>query len=517
MSDDEEVVANKPKLTKKGRNTLADSSSSEDDDLFGSDNDDESEVGVADSSYSKEKLKTALDQVKTFIDRDTPPPSELPLSLESWEDAEKMIEKKQLRFSDAGSLVNFLDSMDGDPSLELKCFVAAVALQTCRVASRTADRASAQSLFKSKVKADKSKHIGNFVSNTWLHESLQQLSKAKSVDNTKANMHIHILTTGLHFMEDCFVIDNEKKVNVLKEKQGIDWKGTTSKILSAANTHKLEDLAKLATTIGKYLTDFNPAKKSPAAVSAVPAASAAVPKVPASVDSQVLQDAAKKKREERMKNLRKKASYTSTTVAPPPIATPTEDSWAASAASLSRPSYSSSAPAINRESWNSAPQPSNSYTSSAQTPSSSYPSTTAAAPPAPSGSYASTAAAPPAPSSSYASTAAAPPAPSGSYASTAAAPPAPSGSYASFAAPSAPAAAPDPYSTGGSAADPAPATSRGFNDSLPYNGGGNGRSWSGAGTADSASRATTTSNGGYDANKRSWNEANSNIPAAHDT
>jgi hypothetical protein len=61
MSDEEEEVVPKQKrLTKKGRPTLADSSSDEDEDLFGSDNDDESESEVGDALYSKESLKSAM-------------------------------------------------------------------------------------------------------------------------------------------------------------------------------------------------------------------------------------------------------------------------------------------------------------------------------------------------------------------------------------------------------------------------------------------------------------------------
>jgi hypothetical protein len=64
MSDEEEVVPKQKRLTKKGRHTLADSSSDEDEDLFGSDNDDdnddESESEVADALYSKESLKSAM-------------------------------------------------------------------------------------------------------------------------------------------------------------------------------------------------------------------------------------------------------------------------------------------------------------------------------------------------------------------------------------------------------------------------------------------------------------------------
>jgi hypothetical protein len=60
MSDEEEIVPKQKRLTKKGRHTLADSSSDEDEDLFGSDNDDESQSEVVDALYSKESLKSAM-------------------------------------------------------------------------------------------------------------------------------------------------------------------------------------------------------------------------------------------------------------------------------------------------------------------------------------------------------------------------------------------------------------------------------------------------------------------------
>lgn len=423
--------------------------------------------------------------MQAFVD----PSPEFSGSLESWEDAKKLIEEKQYKVSDTGGLANFLisESEGGTLSLELKCFVAAVSLQTCRIASRRVDRAMAQSMFKSKVKADKSKHIGNLVSNTWLQESLQQLEKSNTTNDATAKMHVNLLTTGLHFMEDCFVIDNEKKVNVLKEKQGIDWRRIAAKISSFASLHNVDALAELATTIVKYLTDFNPANKSSdAAVAVTPSAPSPKAVQAVSVDSQVLQDAAKMKREERMKNLRKKASYTSTTVNPPSTTSATEDAWAASAAGVSRGSFSAPAtftrsPKV-KQSWNTAP------------------------PPTSQGSYPQTAIASSAKTESWSAS-------STSYSGGGSNVPVTTGgaSNADHAYADAPAPADNsrwnnstPASNGPSSAGGASSSAaRGFGDSLAYN-----SKWGGDSTRNAAS--------GYDATP-SWGTDPSNVPAHEST
>jgi hypothetical protein len=238
--------------------------------------------------------------------------------LESWEDVKNLVDEKQFILSATESLVNFLkiESVNGNLSLELKCFTAAVARQTCLIAKSKDDKVMAQALFKSKNKADRSRHIGNYVSNIWLQECLQQLEKSSSIDDSENNMHLCLLKAGLLFMEDCFVIDNEKKLNVLKQKQDIDWKGTTAEVLKFSSSNNLDALEKIAQMMEKYLSDFEiPATPTSSTVEAAKLTRRS------SVDAKILQDAAKKKREERMKNLRRKASFTGQIAASAPAAT----------------------------------------------------------------------------------------------------------------------------------------------------------------------------------------------------
>lgn len=219
--------------------------------------------------------------------------------LDSWDDVDKFVSAKEFSILDPGGLVKFVSNTDSPPpSVELKCLIIAVARQTCILAKSKDDRGAAQGLFKSKIKGDKSMHIGNYVSNTWLIQSVEQLKKTETIE--KENMHVHILTAGFRFMQDCFVIDNTKKLDVLKEKQNIDWKGTTKNVLDVATSKNLTSLESLAKTLTTYLSDFK-------ATSSVPIAAAAKSSRTSSVDSQALQDATRKKREERMRKLREKA------------------------------------------------------------------------------------------------------------------------------------------------------------------------------------------------------------------
>ncbi|KAL3934950.1 MAG: hypothetical protein SGBAC_009442 [Bacillariaceae sp.] len=306
MSDEEDDVTTKrKKLTKKGKTTLADDSSSEDDDLFGSDNEDDEkseteEVVAVDATFSKENLESAMNDLKPFVS----PSIEFSKFLESWDDVDKFVSAKEFYLSDPSGLVKLVSNNDENtPTLELKCLAIAITRQTCLVAKKKDDRGMAQGLFKSKIKANKSMHIGNYVSNTWLIQSVAQLTKMEdTIDDQKNNMHINVLFSGFHFMQDCFVIDNEKKLNVLKEKQNIDWKATTNSILELASSKSLTSLETLAKTLITYLSDFKATSQT-----AVSATGVAKLSRTSSVDSQALKDATKKKREERMRQLRQKA------------------------------------------------------------------------------------------------------------------------------------------------------------------------------------------------------------------
>ncbi|CAJ1959324.1 unnamed protein product [Cylindrotheca closterium] len=397
MSDEEEEVATKPKrLTKKGKATLGDDSSSEDDDLFGSDNDENEQKSVAateekavDATYSKENLESAMNDLKPFVS----PSIDFSTFLESWDDVDKFVSAKAFYLSDPGGLVKLVSNVKEPISLELKCLVIAIARQTCVLAKSKDDRGMAQVLFKSKIKTDKSMHIGNYVSNTWLMQSVEQLKKTETIEDQKNNMHLNILLSGFGFMQNCFVIDNSKKLNVLKEKQSIDWKGTTEAILEVASSKSLTSLESLAKALTTYLSDFKAISNG-----AMSATGAAKSSRTSSVDSKTLQDATKKKRDERMRKLRQKAhgarSFASTpgaasatssmpsAVAPPPA--PPSAYRGASASAAAAAGYEPSAPSAQYSTsqqdtssrWNAptapppAPAPAPPVTSAAAPPSS---------------------------------------------------------------------------------------------------------------------------------------------------
>jgi len=158
------------------------------------------------------------------------------------------------------------------------------------------DAKKAQEFFRSKDKGDKSKHLANFVSHMWARFSFGRIQHMSAIANDDDNMHLELLKLSLTFMKDAFVIDNEKKLNVLKEKQGIDWSQIANKLLMFGLSHKLNGLAHAAGGAKKRFQEFHEAADTGAQTSSAPKTTNAS-----------IEDMAKKKREERMKALRRKA------------------------------------------------------------------------------------------------------------------------------------------------------------------------------------------------------------------
>ena len=158
----------------------------------------------------------------------------------------------------------------------------------------------AQALFKSKSKSDKSNHIANYVSNIWVKDSLMQLQSSESVNSEEENMHVVLIKSGLQVMTDSFVIDSEKKLNVLKEKQGIHWQGTATMILTYGMKNKVNELSHAAGLAKRHFANFKKSKTLDSKSSEASSDQTASV-VPKRTDSISLEEMAKKKRDERMK------------------------------------------------------------------------------------------------------------------------------------------------------------------------------------------------------------------------
>ena len=221
---------------------------------------------------------------------------------------DKEIRAKGINLQEIDTLIKYLNKAD-NLSLEYKCLVISIARQTCINAKSKEDTKKAQELFKSKEKGNKTNHVANFVSNTWFWESMGHLQKlgALSGNNAKNNMHVVVVECGLQFMRDSYVIDSEKKMNVLKERQQIDWSKAVQKSTKLASAHSLTTMSAEAALTEKHFVSFKEGN--------TPSDSAAGNKNDSSISagqsSSSVQDMARKKRTERLANLRRRVSATS--------------------------------------------------------------------------------------------------------------------------------------------------------------------------------------------------------------
>jgi hypothetical protein len=182
-------------------------------------------------------------------------------------------------------------------SLEFKCLVLEAGRQTFLLKDAT----QAQSIFK-KGKDKAKPHLGQIASGVWLTETLAQLKQSKA-QPASDQMQVVLLKCAMQFMFDCFVIDNAKKLSVLKSKQDLDWETSTKRVLDLANSKRINSLVAAATRTRDHLNRINGSSPAPAA--SEPGAGAPVPLVsaPGSV-ADLSAESKKKAREERMRKLK---------------------------------------------------------------------------------------------------------------------------------------------------------------------------------------------------------------------
>jgi hypothetical protein len=252
------------------------------------------------------KLLFCIHLPKTRLKGSLDPP--LPFDkaeMTSWSSVEDAIFKKKIKLQELGQLVDDI-STSTTLSLEYKCLVSLIAAQTCRVYKAENDPKSCQQFFKTKDKSNKSKHVANFVSNLWIQESLEILQGAATVGNESENMLVISLRYGLRFITSAFVIDNTKKLSVLKEKQNIDWQSLVDKITPLSSAKDLTELGESVKRAKKKFADFLLPK--PTGPAATQVGNAVAGKIQRKLS---LQEINAKKREERMANMKRKAQGTS--------------------------------------------------------------------------------------------------------------------------------------------------------------------------------------------------------------
>lgn len=181
-------------------------------------------------------------------------------------------------------------SNDQEFSLEFKCLVLEAGRQTFLLK----DEKKARSLFGTKP------NLGQIASGTWLTETLAQLKQSKE-QPASDQMQVVLLKCAMQFMFDCSVINNAKKLSVLKSKQDLDWESSTKKVLDLALSKRINSLVAAATRTRDHLNRINGSAPAPAA--SEPAAPAPSVSAPGSVTN-LSAESKKKAREERMRKLK---------------------------------------------------------------------------------------------------------------------------------------------------------------------------------------------------------------------
>lgn len=104
---------------------------------------------------------------------------------------------------------------------------------------------------------DKTNHVANYVTNKWALAALESLqSDPPLIKNLEKDMRVQLLISCCKFIMASWVIDNRKKLEILKDKQGMDWYGLTNSILDWVKKKKIkgaDDLVEVAEETKKFL------------------------------------------------------------------------------------------------------------------------------------------------------------------------------------------------------------------------------------------------------------------------
>eukprot|EP00529_Nitzschia_sp_RCC80_P016124 CAMPEP_0113451514 /NCGR_PEP_ID=MMETSP0014_2-20120614/6376_1 /TAXON_ID=2857 /ORGANISM="Nitzschia sp." /LENGTH=672 /DNA_ID=CAMNT_0000342869 /DNA_START=415 /DNA_END=2430 /DNA_ORIENTATION=- /assembly_acc=CAM_ASM_000159 len=96
---------------------------------------------------------------------------------------------------------------------------------------------------------EKTNHVAYYITNKWPVAAFDSL-KSDPPRRLDTDMRTVLLTLSLRFIKSSWVIDKKKKLEVLKEKQGLDWHGLTDSVLIWAKQWKKknesEELVKMA-------------------------------------------------------------------------------------------------------------------------------------------------------------------------------------------------------------------------------------------------------------------------------
>lgn len=84
---------------------------------------------------------------------------------------------------------------------------------------------------------EKANHVANYITNKWPMAAFGSL-KANPSHNLDGDMRATVLMLCFRFIKSSWVIDKKKKLEVLKDKQGLDWYGLTESVLSWAKEGK---------------------------------------------------------------------------------------------------------------------------------------------------------------------------------------------------------------------------------------------------------------------------------------
>lgn len=245
----------------------------------------------------------------------------------TWENVVAKISEDSIKLDGLEKLMDDI-STSSELSSEFKSLVSAIATNTCRILKAEKETKQCQALFASKDKSDKTKSVANFVTKVWLKESiisLQSSSSESSIDE-KTNMHIQILLSSIEFIQSAFVIDNVKKLTVLKEKRDLDWQGLVDEIGRLSTEKNLPQLQKAVLATKAHIDNIvNP---PPPATNEMK--TEAAPAIPA-LRKVSLEEIQAKKRAERIAQMKSSARATSVRQAVPKKAA------AAAAATMSVP------------------------------------------------------------------------------------------------------------------------------------------------------------------------------------
>jgi hypothetical protein len=118
---------------------------------------------------------------------------------------------------------------------------------------RKENSAIAQKLFKPADKApskyegqnkEKTNHVANYVTNKWPVAALESLQNDPP-RSLEGDVRAEVIISSFRFITSSWVIDKPKKLEVLKDKQGLDWLGLVDSVLSWVKNGKKKGSEKL--------------------------------------------------------------------------------------------------------------------------------------------------------------------------------------------------------------------------------------------------------------------------------